>query len=48
VEHVNSGVAALFNSSEELLAFMARTLSAQQMAEAMSAEENEGDTPGHH
>jgi hypothetical protein len=41
-EHLNSGKAVHFNSAEELLAFMARTLSAQQLAEAVGVQENEG------
>jgi hypothetical protein len=41
-EHLNSGEAVHFNSAEELLAFIARTLSAQQLAEAVRVQENEG------
>jgi hypothetical protein len=42
VEHLNSGEAAHFASSEELLAFMARTLAAQQQTEAEISSENDG------
>jgi hypothetical protein len=42
VEHIVSGQAVHFNSSEELLAFTARTLSGQQLAEAVSVQETEG------
>jgi hypothetical protein len=42
VEHIVSGQAVHFNSSEELLALMTRTLAAQQLAEAMSVQETEG------
>jgi hypothetical protein len=41
VEHLNSMEATHFTSAEELLAFMARTLSAQQLAGAVSVRENE-------
>jgi hypothetical protein len=42
VEHIVSGQAVHFNSSEELLALMTRTLAAQQLAEAVSVQETEG------
>lgn len=41
VEHLNSGAAAHFASAEELLAFITRTLTAQQQSEAEKEEEAE-------
>jgi hypothetical protein len=41
VEHLTSMQATHFNSSEELLAFMARILTAQQQAEERIIEEDE-------
>jgi hypothetical protein len=42
VEHLSSMEAAHCTSAEELLAFMRRILSAQQLAEAVCSHENEG------
>jgi hypothetical protein len=42
VEHVISMKAVHFNSVEDLVAFMTRTLAAQQLAEAVSVQETEG------
>ena len=42
VEHVVSMEAVHFNSVEDLVAFMVRTLAAQQLAEAVRSQGDEG------
>ena len=45
VEHIVSMEAEHFNSVKELVEFMTRTLAAQELAEAVSVQETEADTP---